>query len=458
MNRILHLGLGAFHRAHQAVYLQRLHDLGANDWILAGGNIRGDMSQTIDALVAQRGEYTLETIAPDGATQYERIRSIRQIVPFDPQLEALIELGAQPETRIISFTVTEAGYLLDATHQLDSRHPDVRGDLEGRTLCTIYGALARIVAERARRRGGPVTLLSCDNVRSNGTRLRSCLLDYLDLCGDGSLGTWVRTHATCPNSMVDRITPRLLPDVVERVRAAAGWADRAPVMSERFIQWVIEDDFAAGRPDWGRVGVELVRSVAPYEEAKIRLLNASHSCIAWAGSLMGLRFIHEGARVPAIRRMAFDYVTQEAIPVLSPSPIDLAAYRDIVLERFANPHLRDANSRVAMDGYSKVPGFIVPTLRERLARGESIARTAILPALFFNFLRRWHRGELADGYHDTAMDPVAAHALFEATDPLAVFCRDPALWGPLAGTPDLIGAIRSADREVAGFVANAGAA
>jgi D-arabinitol 4-dehydrogenase len=458
MNRILHLGLGAFHRAHQAVYLQRLHDLGAHDWTLAGGNIRRDMSQTMDALVAQRGQYTLETIAPDGATQYERIRSICQIVPFDPQLEALIELGAQPETRIISFTVTEAGYFLDAAHRLDSRHPDVRGDLEGRTRCTLYGALAGIVAERARRGSGPVTLLSCDNLRSNGTRLRSCLLDFLDLCGEGTASTWVRTHTTCPNSMVDRITPRLLPDAVERVRAATGWADRAPVMSERFIQWVIEDDFANGRPDWQRVGVELVQSVAPYEEAKIRLLNASHSGIAWAGSLIGLCFIHEGVRVPAIRRMAYDYVTQDAIPVLSPSPIDLAAYRDIVLERFANPHLRDGNPRVAMDGYSKVPGFIVPTIRERLERSQSIARAAMLPALFFNFLRRWHRGGLADAYQDAAMDPVAAHALFDAADPLAAFCRDPALWGPLAGAPDLVGAIRSADREVAAFVANAGAA
>jgi D-arabinitol 4-dehydrogenase len=268
----------------------------------------------------------------------------------------------------------------------------------------------------------------------------------------------MRAHATCPNSMVDRITPRPLPGVAERVLAATGWTDRAPVMSERFIQWVIEDDFANGRPDWERVGVELVESVVPYEEAKIRLLNATHSCIAWAGTLIGLRFIHEGVRVAAIRRMAYEYATQEAIPVLSPSPIDLAAYRDIVLERFANPHLRDGNSRVAMDGYSKIPGFIVPTIRERLARGQSIARTAVLPALFFNFLRRWHRDELDSAYQDAAMDPTAAHALFDASDPVAAFCGASALWGPLAGAPELISAIRSADREVAAFVANPGIA
>jgi D-arabinitol 4-dehydrogenase len=227
-------------------------------------------------------------------------------------------------------------------------------------------------------------------------------------------------------------------------------------MSERFIQWVIEDDFANGRPDWDRVGAQFVQSVLPYEEAKIRLLNATHSCIAWAGTLIGLRFIHEGARVSAIRRMAYEYVTEEAIPVLTPSPIDLAAYRDIVLERFANPFLRDGNPRVAMDGYSKIPGFIVPTIRERLARGQSIARTAMLPALFFHFLRRWHCGELDEPYQDAAMDPAAAHALFDAADPLAAFCRDPALWGPLAGSPELTVAIRSADRQVAAFVANPG--
>jgi D-arabinitol 4-dehydrogenase len=453
VNVILHLGLGSFHRAHQAVYLQRLLDRGDTSWSLAGGNLRPDMADTLAALIAQHGEYTLETFAPDGQVRYERIRAIREVVPYEASLAGLIEIGARPETRIISFTVTEAGYYLDAAHRLDPGHADLQSDLAGHTRQTIYGAVAAILAERVKRGSGPLTLMNCDNLRSNGERFRAGLLDFLDRRGEGVLRGWVEANTLCPNAMVDRITPRPLPEVAQRVKAATGWDDHAPVMGESFIQWVIEDHFAAGRPAWHEVGAEMVASVLPYEEAKIRLLNATHSCIAWAGTLIGLDYIHEGVQVPAIRQMAHDYVTDDVIPVLSPSPIDLAAYRDVVLDRFSNAHLRDTNQRVAMDGFSKIPGFIVPTLRERLARGGSIASTAVLPALFFNFLGRWHRGELHYAYHDGVMDPAAAHAFFADADPLAAFCRDPVLWGPLAGQPALTEAVRGADRAVQALAA-----
>jgi D-arabinitol 4-dehydrogenase len=228
-------------------------------------------------------------------------------------------------------------------------------------------------------------------------------------------------------------------------------------MGERFIQWVVEDRFIAGRPAWERVGVEMVESVHAYEEAKIRLLNATHSCIAWAGTLRGLTYIHEGVRVPAIRKMAFDYVTDGAIPCLDtpehPSPVDLRAYRDVVLDRFGSPFLNDTNQRVAMDGFSKIPGFIAPTLRECLERGAPLDSTAVLPALFFAVLERWHRGALPYEYQDGVMDPAAAHRIFEAPQPLAAFCRDPMLWGPLAGNETLAAAVRDAHARVRQFAA-----
>ena len=456
MNVILHLGLGSFHRAHQAVYLHRLIESGDTDWSLAGGNIRADMADTVAALAAQNGEYTLETVSPAGERKYERIRSIQRIIAFDPELTGLIDVGARPSTKIISFTVTEAGYYLDAKNKLDLSYADLRGDLEGRTRSTIYGAITAILAERMTRAGGPVTLLNCDNLRSNGERFRSGLLDFLARRGKTALAAWVEVNTTCPNDMVDRITPRPLPDVAERVKAATGWDDKAPVMGESFIQWVIEDRFIAGRPAWEKVGAEMVSSVHAYEEAKIRLLNATHSCFAWAGTLKGLLYIHEDVAVPAIRQMAFDYVTDDVIPCLDtpehPCPIDLAAYRDVVFERFGNPYVRDTNQRVAMDGFSKIPGFIVPTLRECMARGAGMVATAMLPALFFEFLGRWHRGELAYEYQDGVMDPAVAHAFFADADPLAAFCRDPVLWGPLAGNPVLGAAIREAHGRVLAFV------
>jgi D-arabinitol 4-dehydrogenase len=461
MHTMLHLGLGSFHRAHQAVYLNELIKSGDTSWTLAGGNTRPDMADTIAALAAQGGAYMLETISPAGEHRYERITSIRRVIPHTADLAGLIAEGARPETRIVSFTVTEAGYYLDAKNRLDLGFTDLTADLEraiqGQPGGTIYAALTAILRARRTASAGPVTLLNCDNLRHNGERSRSGLLQFLGLVGDTALRQWVEANTTSPNAMVDRITPRPTPDVRERVRAATGIDDPAAVMGESFIQWVVEDRFAAGRPAWEKVGVEMVESVAPYEEAKIRLLNATHSCIAWAGTLVGHLYIHEGTHDAAIRKLAYDYVTNDTIPCLhspgKPSPIDLAAYRDIVLDRFGNPAIRDTNQRVAMDGFSKIPGFIRPTIAERLGRGEPIDSVAMLPALFLAFLQRWHTGSLPYEYHDQAMDPATAHAICRAADPVTAFCADPVLWGPLAGDARLLAAVQGASDRVARFVA-----
>jgi hypothetical protein len=246
------------------------------------------------------------------------------------------------------------------------------------------------------------------------------------------------------------------PEVRGRVKAATGVDDAAALMAEDFIQWVIEDRFCGGRPDWERVGALLVDSVAPYEEAKIRILNATHSCIAWAGTLLGYQFIHQGTRDPRIRKMGHDYVTEDVIPCLDrpdhPSPLDLAAYRDTVLERFGNAALADTCQRVVADGFAKLPGFIVPTIRERLARGESIASVAMLPALFLAFLQRWHAGTLTEPYQDQAMDPVVAHAICASADPVLAFASDASLWGDLAGDERLQAALNAATARVQAFI------
>ena len=460
MNTMLHLGLGSFHRAHQAVYLHELIQAGDASWTLAGGNTRPDMAETMAALAAQGGAYTLETISPAGEHRYERITSIRKVIPYTPELTGLIAEGANAATKIISFTVTEAGYYLDAKNRLDLNFADLAADLQaakaGRPGSTIYAALTAILRARRAAGAGPVTLLNCDNLRHNGDRSRSGLLQFVDLLGDSDLRAWIEANTTSPNAMVDRITPRPAPEVRERVKAATGVDDPVALMGESFIQWVIEDRFAAGRPAWEKVGVEMVASVDPYEEAKIRLLNATHSCIAWAGTLAGFLYIHEGTHDAEIRRLAHDYVTDDTIPCLhspgKPSPIDLAAYRDIVLDRFGNPAIRDTNQRVAMDGYSKIPGFIVPTIRERLAANASIASVAMLPALFLAYLQRWHRGQIPYTYQDQAMDPASAHAICESADPVAAFAADKVLFGPLAGDERLVAALRTASARVADFV------
>jgi D-arabinitol 4-dehydrogenase len=452
---ILHLGLGSFHRAHQAVYLHQLRESGDTRWVLAGGNIRADMADTIAALRQQGGAYTLETITPAQERTYTRIESIKTIVPFEPALAGLIALGADGNTRIISFTVTEAGYYLDPSYTLDPNLSDVQADIaavkSGQPGTTIYGVLSAILRARMTLAGGPVTLMNCDNLRHNGERSRAALLQFLALVGDENLLTWVKTNTTSPNAMVDRITPRPTPDVAARVKAATGRDDPAAVMGESFIQWVLEENFANGRPNWETVGVEMVKSVTAHEEAKIRLLNATHSCIAWAGTLAGLSYIDEGARDPVIRQFAIDYVTDDAIPLLLPSTIDLERYRDIVMDRFGNPALKDTNQRVAMDAYSKIPAMIAPTIRERLKRGESIRSVAMLPALFLAYLQRWHSGKIPYSYQDQAMDVPAAHAMCESADPVVAFAADAALWGDMARDPRLVDALRGAFLRVKKF-------
>jgi D-arabinitol 4-dehydrogenase len=453
---ILHIGAGSFHRAHQAWYLHRLNETqqqGEPHWSLTVGNIRSDMNAVMDALAAQNGVYTLETVTPQGERQYEAIRSIKRVVPWSDTLQGLVDAGADPACKIISFTVTEGGYYLDEHDRLDTANPDLAADLKG-ARTTIYGALAAILEARMQRDAGPVTLQTCDNLRSNGHRFHAGMTEFLERRGATVLRTWFDANTACPNSMVDRITPRPTEDVRERVRAATGVDDACPVMGEAFIQWVIEDQFRAGRPAWERVGAELVESVMPYEEAKIRVLNATHSCIAWAGTLVGLRYIHEGTIDPDIQKFAYDYVTQDVIPCLSPSPIDLERYRDVVLERFSNPFIQDTNQRVAADGFSKIPGFIAPTLAETFKRGAEPAATAMLPALFLRFLDRWQQGKLPYTYQDGVMDETVARGFFAASDPVQAFCADRLLWGSMAQTPSLENAVRAALARVDAWLEN----
>jgi D-arabinitol 4-dehydrogenase len=457
--RLLHLGLGSFHRAHQAVYMHRLMQSGDTAWQCAGATLRPDMADTIAALQRQGGAYTLETVSPHGERVLEKITSITEVIPFEPTLARVLALGADPHTRIVSFTVTEAGYALDHEGKLDFGHPDIANDLAGEPPRSIYGVVAAILRRRRAASGGPLTLLNCDNLRHNGDHFRANLRAYIGVAGDAGFLAWVDASTACPNAMVDRITPRPTPEVMARIRAQAGWDDQAPLMAESFLQWVIEDRFAGGRPAWEGVGVEMTGDVQPYEEAKIRILNATHSAIAWAGTLCGMTYIHEGTLNPTIRRIAADYVTDDVIPCLTqpgePSPVDLPKYRDVVLDRFGNDAIADTNQRVAADGFAKIPGFILPTIRERLARGESIASVARLPALFLAFLQRWHQGRLPFAYQDQAMVPARAHAICEAADPLAAFAADVSLWGELAGSPALKDAIAAARMDLHGLLGDA---
>ncbi|UQY45003.1 mannitol dehydrogenase family protein [Erwinia sp. PK3-005] len=440
-NTWLHIGMGSFHRAHQAWYLHRLLTQGNAGWHIAAGNIRNDAEHVIAALIAQQGRYVLETVSPEGERVYEEITSVQKLLPWQADLQPLIDEGAKPETKVIAFTVTEGGYYLNTAHKLALGNADLIDDLRGNNK-TIYGVITRILERRMANNAGSLTLLNCDNVRHNGERFHNGLVEFLTLQGKETVISWLEANATCPNTMVDRITPRPTADLPARIKEKTGIDDKAPVMSETFIQWVIENNFHGVRPDLEAVGVEMVESVIPYEEAKIRILNASHSCIAWAGTLMGKKFIHESTLTEAIYAIAERYVTEDVIPSLGDNGINLSKYRDVVLKRFTNPHIKDTNQRVAADGFSKIPAMVTPTMLECYQRGAVPHATAMLPALFFVFMEQWHQGLLPYEYQDGILNADAIHAMFQAEDPIALFASDKALFGELAARDDFAALLR----------------
>jgi D-arabinitol 4-dehydrogenase len=412
------------------------------------GNIRPDALDPAVVLRSQQCAYTLETVSPAGERAWRRITVLRDALPWTEDLGELLAVGAEPSTRIVSFTVTEAGYQLDSEGRLDAAAGEVQKALAdaqaGRPGSSIYSVLTAILRLRRDCDAGPLTLLCCDNLRHNGRRVQRAFADFLTLAGEAGLAAWVAANTSFPNTMVDRITPVATPALQERVRAATGRADLAAVGAESYIQWVLEDDFRNGRPAWENVGAQLVRAVEPYEEAKIRVLNASHSAIAWAGSLAGYRFIDEALRDARIRALAHAWITDAVFDCLRPSPIDLEAYRDAVLERFASVSNRDTVERVLSDSFSKLPGFVVPTIRERLQRGLPLASAAALPALFLRVLLAWRAGTLAVVYRDQAYDAAVADAVCGAEDPVAAFCAQGLFWGELAGDVRLEQAVRAA--------------
>ncbi|MDU4844034.1 MAG: D-arabinitol 4-dehydrogenase [Leclercia adecarboxylata] len=443
----LHIGLGSFHRAHQAWYLHRLITSGNTRWHIAAGNIRNDAEHVVQALAAQNGRYVLETVSPEGESEYEEITSIQNLIPWQADLQPLIAEGANPQTKVIAFTVTEGGYYLDTQHKLEVANADLASDING-SCKTIYGAIARILEARMENGAGPLTLLNCDNVRHNGERFHDGLVEFLQLSGRQAVIDWLNANATCPNTMVDRITPRPAAELPARIKAQTGLDDKAPVMGESFIQWVVEDNFRDVRPALETVGVELVASVIPFEEAKIRILNASHSCIAWAGTLVGQTYIHESTLTDFIYNIADRYVTEDVIPSLGDNGIDLPTYRDVVLKRFTNPYIQDTNQRVAADGFSKIPAMIAPTLRECYQRGARPNATAMLPALFYVFMEQWHLGKLPYEYQDGILNAPAVHAMFESADPIALYASDKALFGDLTERADFAALLREKITDV----------
>ncbi|HEY6816256.1 MAG TPA: mannitol dehydrogenase family protein [Croceibacterium sp.] len=364
---IVHLGLGAFHRAHQAAYLEEIAARGDWRWGIVGVSLRSPAVR--DTLAPQNGLYTLVERDAEG----ERVRIMGPlkrllVAPEDPG--AVVAAMAQASVRIVTLTVTEKGYCLARDRGgLDTTDPDVAVDMAslGRPR-TAVGFL--VAALDARRNAGlpPFTAVSCDNLPENGTLLREAVL-ALAATHDTGLAEWIAAHGAFPCSMVDRIVPATTAEAIEAHATKHGYCDEALVETERFTQWVLQDRFAGERPDFAAVGVTLTDAVAPWEETKLRLLNGAHSTIAYLGGLGGITHVHEFVASPD-RCALIDRLWDESAVTLDPSAgIDVAGYREALLARFANPALRHRTMQIAMDGSQKLPQRLVAPWRARLERG-----------------------------------------------------------------------------------------
>jgi mannitol 2-dehydrogenase len=415
------------------MYIDRLLEQGkAQDWGICGIGVLPSDRRMAAVMAAQDRLYTLVVKHPDGTLDARVVGSIVEylLAPDDP--EAVVEKMADESTRIVSLTVTEGGYNVnDVTGKFDATSPDVVADLAPRAVPrTTFGLVTEALARRRQRGCPPFTVMSCDNIQGNGDVARRSFTAFAGL-RDRELGDWLEREVPFPNSMVDRITPVTTDEDRTEVARRFGVEDQWPVVCEPFTQWVLEDRFGLGRPPLEDAGVQVVADVEPYELMKLRLLNASHQALAYFGYLAGYRLVHEAARDRLFQRFLLGYMEEEATPTLRPVPgIDLAEYRQNLIARFSNPAIRDTLARLAFDGSERIPKWLLPAVRENLAAGREIRRSAAVVASWARYCEGVDEQGRPIEVMDRRRDSLMGRARRQREDPLA-FLTDRELFGDL---------------------------
>jgi mannitol 2-dehydrogenase len=431
---IVHLGVGGFHRSHQAMYIDQLLEQGkARDWAICGVGVLPADRHMREVMAGQDCLYTLVVKNPDGSFDARVIGSIVQylLAPDDP--EAVVAKMAAEQTRIVSLTITEGGYNISAvTGEFLADTPDIVRDLQpGALPRTTFGLVTEALVRRRDRGLPPFTVLSCDNIPGNGDVARQSFSAFAGL-RDPGLGDWVREAVSFPNTMVDRITPATTDEdraeVAERLGVEDGW----PVVCEPFTQWVVEERFGEGRPPLEDVGVQLVEDVEPYELMKLRLLNASHQALCYFGYLAGYRIVSDVCQDPLFQRFLLGYMREEGAPTLPPVPgIDLTAYEDELISRFSNPYVRDTVARLCAESSDRIPKWLLPVIRDNLASGGEIRRSAAVVASWARYAEGVDEQGQPIEVVDARKEALMAAARRQREDPLA-FLRDRDLFGDLA--------------------------
>jgi len=456
---IVHFGVGGFHRAHQAMYLDQLMSQGeALDWGICGVGVLPHDKKIVETLTAQDGLYTLVVKHPDGRREARVIGSIIEMLlaPDDPQ--AVLDAMTDPSTRIVSLTITEGGYLANqVTGEFDADDPSIQADLEdGATPSTAFGFIVAALAARREAGTPPFTVMSCDNLPGNGDVAHKMITAFARL-KDPELADWMEEQVPFPNSMVDRITPVTSPEDIQQLSEDTGIEDGWPVVCEPFTQWVLEDTFADGRPPFDKVGVQVVDDVVPFELMKLRLLNASHQSLCYLGYLAGYRYAHEVAQDPIFVDFLLGYMEHEATPTLPHVPdTDLADYRTTLIERFANPEVRDTLARLCAESSDRIPKWLLPVVRHNLEHDGQIQRSALVVAAWARYAEGTDEQgepiEVVDRLKDRVMAAAAKNTHGNGdgggNGVGLSFLRDEDLFGELAQDPRFASAYRASLRSL----------
>jgi mannitol 2-dehydrogenase len=443
---VVHFGVGGFHRAHQAMYHDRLMNQGkALDWGICGVGVMPADRRMKEALDGQDNLYTLILKHADGTYEPRVIGAITEYLfaPDDP--EAVIEKMAAEATRIVSLTVTEGGYNIhNVTGRFNADNPDVQHDLRpGAVPRTTFGLITEALSRRRQRGLAPFTIMSCDNLQGNG-HLSHMVFTAFARLRDPELGEWVEREVRFPNSMVDRITPVTTDDDRAELRKRFGIDDKWPVVCEPYTQWVLEDAFSLGRPPYEDAGVQVVDDVEPYELMKLRLLNASHQALCYFAYLAGYRLVHEAAQDPHFRAFLLGYMDEEGTPTLAPvAGVDLDEYKHTLIERFSNPEVRDTIARLCAESSDRIPKWLLPVVRRQLEAGGEIRRSAAVVASWARYAEGVdEQGEPIEVV-DRLSDSLVEIARRQRDDPDA-FIANRELFGDLVDDQRFVTAYRSA--------------
>ncbi|KAI9372262.1 mannitol 2-dehydrogenase [Aspergillus egyptiacus] len=424
---IVHVGVGGFHRAHLAVYVDQLMQKhGVNDYAICGVGLQPWDSAMRDALRSQDHLYTVIERSAKGSFA-NVVGSINSFLFAPDDREAVVEKMAHPDTHIVSLTITESGYYYNEnTHELQSEHPDIQFDLDPANALaprTTFGFLYAALERRHRKGLNPFTVMSCDNMQKNGSITRHMLESFARL-RNPDIAKWIAEKGAFPNAMVDRITPQTSPADKTALADKFGIEDAWPVVTEPFMQWVIEDQFADGRPPFEKVGVQIVKdveAVEQFEKHKLRLLNGSHSAIGYPGQLAGFQYVHEVMEHPDFRKLVWQMMQEEVKPLLPAIPgVDIDQYCNTLIERFTNPTIRDQLPRICLNASGKIPQFIMPSIAEAIWVTGPFRRLCFVAAAWFHYVKGVDDRGNPFTVDDPMREELQAKAQAGGTDPRAL--------------------------------------